>query len=257
MIKIVIIEAPCKKKKSIANFNFAKFPGLELIGLATNIAEGTAIIRKLKPNLVFLDINLPDGLGFDVFEETKDMDYEKIIFCPNNSYLIKALRYNVADYLSMPVSHDGLKGAIEKLLFARKEYGIQQLYEDQFNKHSLIRLNQLCLSLIGGTGFLNVGDLVRIRDEGEVRVLHLLNNKTIQTRKSVKRLMQILALNDFFRIGKKDVINLLNIDDLVCEPDETIIRLTDGYEIEVPYHLEYVLKEKLAMIAFDEAKARR
>src|SRR4051812_22242260 len=105
------------------------FPEINIAGEATSIKEGIELISKVKPELVLLDIEMPDGTGFDLLRNIDEKNFEVIFITAFNAYAIQAFRFSAIDYLLKPLSLDDLKEA----LFKVKEKIQLQLFEKHWS----------------------------------------------------------------------------------------------------------------------------
>ncbi len=78
-------------------------PGMEVVGSANNIEEGAKVIISDKPEIVFLDVEMPGGTGFDLLEMIKIRDFDVIFITAHNKYAISAIKHSALDYLLKPI----------------------------------------------------------------------------------------------------------------------------------------------------------
>ncbi len=91
------------------------FPDIEIIGTADGVVSGAKLLKKLSPDILFLDINMDDGDGFDLLDLVQEKNFHVIFTTASEDYAIRAFQYSAADYLLKPVEGDLLKKAIEKI----------------------------------------------------------------------------------------------------------------------------------------------
>ena len=251
MINAVIIQSPCAGRSTGTKIPSLRLPWMEIVGRVSSISEGIKLVKSIKPNLVILDVDLPDGSGFKVFEETSNLNYEKIIICEHAGYAVKAARYQVADYLLKPLQNEEIIGAVERLLFSQKHYSIQRRFEDEVGKRGQLRLERLLIEGVNGREFIKVNDIMRITSEGGNSLLHLTSGKQHICSQRLGRLAYSLALNRFFRVGDT-VFNLHYVQEYWEGCDYSTICMEDGYQIEIPLRLEQKLKSELNLPGTDD-----
>src|SRR5436190_24273049 len=115
MIKALIIddEMHCLKTLSILLKEYC--PDVQVIKLCDNAEDGIEAIKKLKPDLVFLDIEMPHMNGFEMLEKFSEISFALIFTTGYDQYAIKAFRFSALDYLLKPIDHDELKKAVQKV----------------------------------------------------------------------------------------------------------------------------------------------
>lgn len=115
-MKAVIIEDEKKSREMLADLLKNNFPQITILGLGKNVAEGVELIQNLKPNLLFLDISMPDGTGFDVLEKVQGAKFDIIFTTATDKHALKAIKYSACDYLLKPIDIEELKSAINRLI---------------------------------------------------------------------------------------------------------------------------------------------
>ena len=148
MIKTIIIEDEQKSREMLAAMIQKNCPDLEIVGLASNVNEGVTLIQTLKPELVFLDISMPDGSGFDLLEKVSGHKFELIFATASDQHAIRAIKFSACDYLLKPIDNEELKAAVDKVVQKKKampnmenlQFLIQQLKkaDDNFQKITLL-----------------------------------------------------------------------------------------------------------------------
>ena len=185
---------------------------VNLVGSARNVADAIALIKKVKPQLVYLDIELNRGNAFELLEElheANEMNFQVVFITAFNEYAVKAFRYSAIDYLLKPISIDELKEASIRAL--------NKINQLSGNGNILEAINQLKINLnttkIGipvtdGILFLKTEDIVRIEAKGSYSILYLSDGKKITSTKNLGDFESILPEGIFFRVHNSWIINL-------------------------------------------------
>ena len=105
-MKALIIEDEQKSREMLSEILKKHYPQIAILGLAKNVAEAVELIEKTKPNLLFLDISMPDGTGFDVLEKTLGHKFDIIFTTATDKHALKAIKYSACDYLLKPIDLD-------------------------------------------------------------------------------------------------------------------------------------------------------
>lgn len=140
MIKTLIIEDEQKSLDMLAGIIQKNCPELNIVGLARNVKEGVQLIESLQPELVFLDISMPDGSGFDLLEQVPGHKFELIFATASDQYAIRAIKYSACDYLLKPIDVEELKLAVDKVV--KKKRAIPNMENLQFLIQHLKRADE-------------------------------------------------------------------------------------------------------------------
>src|ERR1700742_4523488 len=134
MIKALIVEDE-KQSRQMLNTMVDKYCSLvEVVATAGNVKEALEAIQKYQPELVFLDITMPDGTGFDLLEKTSPINFDIIFTTATDKYAIKAIKYSALDYLLKPIDVEELKSSVNKLIQKKQKLNtvenLQQLLQN-------------------------------------------------------------------------------------------------------------------------------
>lgn len=171
--------------------------------------EAIHAIKKLRPDVLFLDIEMPKMNGFMMLEELGDCDAEIIFTTAYNHYTIDAMRISAFDYLVKPVAINELQNAVNRLLekktvHTRERLNIlQQSLRDENSQD-----NKIAVPLAAGFEFVTIRTIVRIESSSSYSRIYLVDGKSILVTKLLKDFEELLAPYRFFRVHNSHVINL-------------------------------------------------
>ena len=114
MIKALIIDDDSISRMLLREILKKTIANVELLGEASSVEEGLALIEQKDPDVVFLDISMPDGTGFDLLDKLKKIDFKIIFITAYSEYAIKAFKYSAFDYLVKPINVEELAKAINQ-----------------------------------------------------------------------------------------------------------------------------------------------
>jgi two-component system LytT family response regulator len=130
MYKAVIVDDELDAIESVKLLLNENFPNIEIAGTAQSVTQALEIIPEVLPDIVFLDIEMPDGKGFDVLEHIQNRNFSVIFITAYNQYAIKAFKFSATDYILKPIDIDDFIKAVEK---AVKNVSLTNNVEDKIN----------------------------------------------------------------------------------------------------------------------------
>lgn len=246
MIKTVIIEDEKKSLEMLAAIIKKNCPELEVIGLAGGVAEGVEMIQSRKPELVFLDISMPDGSGFDLLERVADSKFELIFATASDQHAIRAIKYSACDYLLKPIDIDELKLAVEKVV--KKKNAVPNMENLQFLIQHLKRADENFLKITLPTGnayeIVNVKDIIRCEADGSYTMFYLTDKRKLMVSVGLKHYEELLPESDFIRVHHHHLINMNHVVRFLKE-DGGYAVMSDGTKIEISRRKKEAFMEKL------------
>lgn len=208
MIRALIVDDEKKARDLLSILLKENCPQVEIAGMAASVKEAHETIMKLKPDLVFLDIEMAGETGFDLLARFESITFSIIFITAFDKYALKALKFSALDYLLKPVDEKELVQAVKK---AEKEQDSGDLKQklDIFLKgyYSLID-NKIAISSMEGFEFIEINDIIRCEAEGKYTDCYLVNDRKIVATKNIKEFEDILSTHRFFRVHHSHLINL-------------------------------------------------
>src|ERR1700761_4613218 len=115
MIKTILVDDELKSCEILEELLTMFDNSIQIIGKAHNLADAVDLIDTLKPELVFLDIQMPTGTGFEVLESIKHKNFNLVFITAHDEYAVKAFKYSATDYLLKPINIDELEACVQKI----------------------------------------------------------------------------------------------------------------------------------------------
>lgn len=213
-MRIIIIDDEDRARKSIADILRLSNSHREVVAEAYDVKSGLEAINNHNPDLVLLDINMPDGTGFDLLKKIDHIDFKIIFITAYEEFAIQAFEFSAVDYLLKPVDPAKLIEALGKA---------QQLVDQE--KISL-KLNALFANLDNNTAenkklvlktaeniyLVNTSDILRCESDGGYTRFFMMDGKKIMVSKNMKDYEELLNGLGFYRIHQSHLINLKYID---------------------------------------------
>jgi two-component system LytT family response regulator len=192
-------------------------------------------IDLLKPDVVFLDIQMPGKTGLELLTEMETKDFEVVFVTAYNEYMLQALQYSAADYLLKPVDEDRLVEAVQRverrITEGRREEQTGALLHNLSKAGDPTQM-RLCLPTIKGFLVLKLEEIIYCEAERSYTVFHLDGGKTVTVSKPLLDYDTLLQDTSFLRIHKSFLINLLHVKEYQRGEGGLVI-MSDGAEIEV------------------------
>lgn len=232
-IRGVIIDDEIDGREVIKKIISNRVPDLEIVGEADSVQNGISIIESSNPNLIFLDIGLKDGTGFDILEHFDKINFEIIFQTAFNQFAIRAIKFSALDYILKPIDASELLKAIEK---ARKKIESRIDINPNINqlKNDLKKTipDKIALPTEYGYVFIPILDIIRCQAESNYTKFFLVNKSTIITCHTLGEYEKLLSDCGFIRVHNSHLINLKFIKSY-NRGKGGFITMSDGSEIEV------------------------
>jgi two-component system LytT family response regulator len=213
MLRSVIVDDEERNINVLKSILDDQCPDLQVSGTAGSIAESLNLIPSINPDLVFLDVELADGMSFEILSQLEHRNFEIIFITAYNHYAVKAFRFAAIDYLLKPVNPFELKAAVQKASEKKLYQNLQQRIDLLLSSIALPRqrMQRIALPTLEGLYFIDLDDIIKIEAEGSYSVFHLKEHKKIMVSKSLKDYEDLLEGDDFIRIHHSFVINLAQV----------------------------------------------
>lgn len=239
MLKAAILDDEVKGSKLLSQ-KLAFFEDeLQVVGIFNQPAKALNAIVELKPDVLFLDVEMPGMNGFQFLERLGSFDFEVIFTTAYDSYTLEALRLSAVDYLLKPIDEEELKTAIIRL---RKRVVEKSTYKTL--KKEKVNSNRLALTTAEGVYVVDRSNIIRVEAMSNYSVFILADSKKIVVSKTLKEYEQLLDDEFFTRISRSVIINLSYVIKY-RKGDGGTLELIDGSEVEVSAHRKEALLQKL------------
>jgi len=209
-------------------------PGLEVAGRAHDVGQGVSIIKEINPDLVFLDVEMPQGTGFDLLSYFPEKEFDVVFITAFNHYAIKAIKFSAVDYILKPINITEFIEAVNKVIQKRtnnSQHGqdnLKILMENLRSSHP----SRLAIPTADGMEYLNPRDIIRIEADRSYSWFFLAGDRKILVSKHMKEFQDLLNDRYFFRSHNSHLINLRFVKKFVRR-DGGYIEMTDGSQVPV------------------------
>jgi len=201
------------------------------------VADGLAALKAHKPSLLFLDIELPDGDGFQVLEKAENLDFDVIFTTAYDQYAMRAFKFAATDYLLKPVDIDELQSAVMLVTEKQKE----ESGEDKSEQISALIANvrnigkpfkRIVLPTSNGFTVVNPEDIIRCESDRNYTFIFLQDKRRILVSRTIKEYDEMLRDFNFFRIHQSHLINLAYLKNYT-RGRGGYVELSDGTTLDV------------------------
>jgi two-component system LytT family response regulator len=206
-------------------------PEVAVIKTFTAPLEALEEIPELRPDVLFVDVEMPRMNGFELVERLQNKGIKTIFVTAYNEYALKAFRVAAVDYLLKPIDSDELKEAVQKVLDSQEhpESGIQELL--QFMKAQQ-GLKKVSISTDKGIYFLEPEEIIYCTSDGSYCELHLMDGSKLVSSKALGEFEKILSEKGFFRIHHSSLINVHHLRKF-SKNDGGFVEMVNGAELAV------------------------
>lgn len=206
-IKAVIIDDEPSARQFLAALLEKFFPHVEVIAQADSIKTGIETLNKNKPDLVFLDIEMPHGHSFDILENVDNLDYEIVFITAHNQYALDAFKFSAIDYLLKPVKISDIKRALDRFEKRSDNSGEKEKIRvllDNLNQN----LNRIVLPTSKGFEIASINEILRCEGDRNYTNFVFSDGRKILVSKTLKEFEDLLTNYGFFRIHQSYLVNL-------------------------------------------------
>lgn len=233
MIKTIIVDDEPKGRLALQEKIKAYCPTVEIVGQAGNGLEAITLIDNLKPELLFLDIEMPQMNGFEMLGALKEKNFYIIFTTAYDQYAIKAIKYAAFDYLLKPIDIEELKTAVSKIEATSQNQLKAQLKLLQENLSMPVKKPQkLAIPGLEGILFVDICNITHLEANSNYTNIYMTDKTKIIASKTLKEFSELLPGDVFFRTHHSHIINL-NFIKRYIKGDGGQVELEDGTCVEI------------------------
>jgi two-component system LytT family response regulator len=208
-------------------------PQLEIVGTGQSAIEGEQLIQSLQPDLIFLDVEMPHGTGFDLLAKFPKKLFDVIFITAFNHYAIKAIKFSAVDYILKPINISEFIEAVGKVAEKRHHtLSTDNQYTELLNNLKSSLPSKLAIPTSEGMEYLNTKEIIRIEADRSYCWFFMLNTKKYLVSKNLKEYHDLLIDRNFFRSHNSHLINLEFVKKYV-KHDGGYIEMMDGKQIPI------------------------
>lgn len=233
-LRAIIVEDEEAGRVTLENYLTKYCPDVKIEALCESVETGLAAIEKYQPDVVFLDVEMPFGNGFDLLEQVEDINFETVFVTAYSEYAIKALNFSASYYILKPIDIDELVTSVEKIKAEKDkdDYAVHSKILLENIKNSNKQLHKIVLPLLDGFELVQVKDIIRCKAEDNFTMFYMVDGSKQLICRTLKFYEELLADFDFIRTHKSHMVNVQHIKRYKKGKGGQVI-LTDGSEVDV------------------------
>ncbi|MCG8577760.1 MAG: LytTR family DNA-binding domain-containing protein [Flavobacteriales bacterium] len=254
-VKCIIVDDERKSQKSLLKLVEEFCEDAEIVGIADSVHDSVRLIHETKPNIVFLDIEMPEEDGFKLFDyvDRNVHDFWVVFVTAHSDYAIPAIKIAALDYILKPVQLTELKQAIDKV---KKMLQLDLDGDSNRNRMDVFRNNlrvndpsqrKIALYVDRRYELVEFRQIIRCEADRSYSIFHLTGNRQITVSKSLNKFVDILESANFIRIHRSHMVNVSHIIRYI-KGNRMKIMLSDHSLIEVAHRRRDVLIETLEKV---------
>lgn len=248
MIKALIVDDEGNARETLKMLLDQHTSNVQILGMADSAETAYQMINELQPELVFLDVEMPKGNGFDLLERFNKADFKVIFTTAYGHYAIKAIKFSALDYLLKPIDIDELKMAVQKardcIVEQRNENeseSIKTLIENLNNTN----MRKIAIPDLDGITFVDIDDIIRCEADRNYTCIHLESGRKLLSSKVLKEYEKLFADYQFIRLHNSHIINLKHVRRYIKGEGGTVI-MSDESSVDVSRRRKSEFLERLS-----------
>lgn len=246
-MNVILIDDERKGREVLKKLLQALPTDIEIVGEADSVESGVSLLQNTECDILFLDIRMKDGTGFDLLEKLEESNFKLVFTTAYDQYAINAFKYNAIDYLLKPIDLEELENVINKINNQTSSSSdasllqIKQLIKDELFNH--LKDHQIAVPNKTSVNLINIKEIVRCEACSNYTYIHLANNTKIISTKTLKEFDAQLTKHNFCRIHNSHLVNLTFVKTIDKKGG---IILTDGVTLEVSRRKKTELLNKIS-----------
>ncbi len=246
MLKAVIIDDDYSSRMVLKEILKKTISNVELVGEAKCVEEGVALIEQTNPDLVLLDISMPDGTGFDLLDKVKKIDFRIIFITAYSEFAIRAFKYSAFDYIVKPVNKEELALAIARIpkIPAEDNKVAVNALKANFLSKSESGFATIALPEMSGFAIISVDKIVRCEGMRNYTKIIFKEDQEKVVSRTLLEFENLLTPLGFIRIHRSHLVNLVNVVRYIKAQGGLVV-LKTGERLKVSHKYKDDLLSKL------------
>ena len=249
LLKCVIIDDEKKDRENIRMLLNSYWPQVQIIGEANDRESILALLSKVKPDLIFMDIQLGAISVFDILNELDKIDFKIVFVSAYDKYAIKGYKYDAIDYMLKPIDPRQLIKVVDKTIRMKEVSSSENSFMSDFKElySKVVETPKISIADGKGVHMIKTGDVLYCVSDGNYTTFIMTDDEEIVISKGLKHFETKLQDYNFLRIHKSYIANLNHIDFLLKEQGGAVI-MKNGKSLPVSRNCKRELYEKMKIV---------
>ncbi len=232
MLKVVIIDDELNSREVIENTLLATSKNVEVVSFGDSVKSGLEAIQKHKPDIVLLDVQMPDGTGFDLLSSLGQINFKVIFITAHQEFALQAFKFSALDYILKPLDANDLTTAIKRAqeTLEQNDIGMNIKILNNNLQNKTKDTKKLILKSSDQINAVNVKDIIRCESDGNYTKFVLNDGRKILVTKILKEYDEMLQPFGFFRVHQSHLINI-DFFETYIKTDGGVVVMSDKSEI--------------------------
>lgn len=230
MIKAIIVDDEPSAIEIISTLIQANSNEIQVCSTCRNITDAVRDIQHFQPELLFLDIELADGSGFDILEQLPDLKAHIIFITAHEHYSLQAIKRHAFDYILKPVDPEEFGIALRKVTDSLKQHIAAPLPDILLQYFRNTNIKRIAVPNRNGFSYYNTDEIITLEAEGSYTRIHFSNNKQVLVSRGLRNFEVSLAGKSFLRVHKSFLVNMDHIAELHRD-DNGYLVMSNGHKI--------------------------
>jgi two-component system, LytTR family, response regulator len=232
-MRAIIIDDEKKGREILKSLIETYCKEVEIIAQGTSAQEGFELIQNHKPDVVFLDVEMPNGDGFSLLERFETIDFKIVFTTAFDDYAIKAIKFHALDYLLKPIDIDELRVAVGNVKKALQNRSVpDNRFSELLQSRKMENTGKLALPIKDGIVYLSISEIVRVESDGAYSVFYTDCGKKHLSSKNLGEYEEILPAFGFYRVHRSHIVNVKKVKKFI-RSDGNFIEMEDGSKVEI------------------------
>ncbi len=222
-VKIVIIDDELSARVTLRKLILNYCPEAEILGQASSVHSAISFLESNKVDIVFLDVQMQDGTGFDVLDRLGRIDFNVIFTTAYDEFAVKAFRYNAIDYLLKPINPDELILAFNKANEKATPQQVTRQINNLIKTTSEQNFDRITFPTSNGMIFTYIQNILRLESCGNYSFVFFKNGDRILTPQNLKYFEEILPSPHFFRLHQSFIVNTSFVEKTIKDEGDFVV----------------------------------
>ena len=233
-MKAVIVDDEQMSRNTLRKILELYCPEIHIVGEAASAEEAFTLINEKTPEIVFLDVEMPFGSGFDLLTRFSKIDFEIIFVTAFDQYALKAIRCCALDYLLKPINAEELIEAVKKLKQKKRTITDKLRVETLLRNLQMqdVSKNQIVVPTSDGFEFVEINEIVRFEADGRYTRIHLTGGTNILICKNLKEFETLMDGHNFFRTHHSHLVNMKYVKKFI-KLDGGFLKMKEGDTVPI------------------------